>query len=128
MPDISGARRLFTLTGAQADQYDQTAHEAAWVLASAASRSIDQLDTELDAMLALLEPVVGERGPDEAHAALALVARRLALFVRSLTTGNSASTHPLADNLRRHEDLSGVQGEQLVARLETWLRSNGGRA
>ena len=126
MPDVSGARRLFTMTGALADQYDQTSHEAAWVLASAATRGIDRLDAELAAMLAEYEPIVGEKGPDEAHAALALIARRLALFVRILTRGDSASSHPFADNIRRHDNLSSVRGEQLVTRLETWLQAGGG--
>lgn len=122
MPDTSGAERIFALPVELAATYDDTAHEVAVIAAAAAMRSIDDLD---QALHAVLTPLLGSAGADEAHVCLALTIRRLAVFVRSLSEGTGASTHPLVDSLRRNSDLTGIRGSQLVAHLEAWLQTGG---
>ncbi|MEV8239460.1 hypothetical protein AB0O90_04440 [Microbacterium testaceum] len=125
MPDSSGAKRIFKVSDSEADEYDAAAHEIAFAAAAAATRSVDELDEYL---AELFSPLLYGKGADGPHVALGLAVRRLAMFARSLATGTSASTHPLAASLREHGDLTSLRGEQMVANLETWLQSGGERS
>lgn len=124
MPETSGARRIFAVPDELAAEYDDTAHDLAFIAAAAANRSLDQLDASLSQLYTHL---LGESGADAGHVALGLTVRRLAMFIRLLTTGAGASTHPLAASLHNHGDLTSLRGEQMVTNLETWLQSGGER-